>query len=304
MNDHSQQDLKTRIQALSFPLEPRTTTQSPITDPLPGIRAVFFDIYGTLVISASGDIGLAGEQDEAGAFRTALETAGIEAPSGTGPAALKDAIHRFHAERKATGVAFPEVDILTMWREVLGGEQSALHEGEGNKGRSWRNDLIERLAVEYECRVNPVWPMPGLKQVLVDLAQRGLALGIVSNAQFYTPLTLEAFVGKPLQAMGFDPACCAFSYRLLEAKPSTRIYDQALSGLAEVHGIVPGEVLYVGNDMRNDIWPAARVGCRTVLFAGDQRSLRLRRDDPSCTDVQPDRVVTDLRQITDAILQP
>jgi len=309
MNDYSWQDLKARIRTLSSPLVPRPTAQTPLVDPLPGIRAVLFDIYGTLVISASGDIGLAGEQDQAGAFRSALETAGIEVPLGIDADALKDAIRRFHAKRQAAGVAFPEVDILAMWREVLGGEEnpvSASHlPGEaGDKKRSWRDDLIERLAIEYECRVNPVWPMPGLKQVLADLAQRGLVLGIVSNAQFYTPLMLEAFLGKTLATIGFDAACCAYSYRLLEAKPSTRIYDQALSGLATVHGIAPGEVLYVGNDMRNDIWPAAELGCRTALFAGEQRSLRLREDDPCCASVTPDRVVTDLRQITDSILQP
>ena len=43
------------------------------------------------------------------------------------------------------------------------------------------------------------------------------------------------------------------------------------------------EVLYVGNDILNDIlkniWPAATVGWETALFAGDKRSLRLRTDD-------------------------
>jgi len=33
------------------------------------------------------------------------------------------------------------------------------------------------------------------------------------------------------------------------------------------------KTLYVGNDMLNDIWTATEAGCRTVLFAGDQRSL-------------------------------
>lgn len=308
MNTDQNQDLKARIRILSAPLQPHPTSWEPIIDTLPGIRALLFDIYGTLVISASGDIGLAGEQDEADAFGSALNAAGIEAPSGTGRGALKDAIRRRHIERKAAGCAFPEVDILTIWREVLGGEAnpvsaSPLPEGKENKMRTWRDDLLERLAVEYESRVNPVWPMPNLKPVLAELARRGLVLGIVSNAQFYTPLMLEAFLEEPLPDIGFDPACCSFSYRLLEAKPSTRIYDQALSGLAAVHGIAAGNVLYVGNDMRNDIWPAARMGCRTALFAGDQRSLRLRRDDPDCAAVTPDRVITDLRQITDSILR-
>jgi putative hydrolase of the HAD superfamily len=279
------QDLIERIRTLSSPLVPRPTGVEPCLEALPGLRAVLFDIYGTLVISASGDVGLAGERDETAAFRAALAAAGISVPGDRGPADLKAAIRAWHSQRKAAGVAYPEVDILAVWSSVV-----------GPRAR------LEELAVEYECRVNPVWPMPGLTEMLSQIGDRGLALGIVSNAQFYTPLMLEAFLGAPLPELGFDPGCCAFSYRLLEAKPSTRIYREALAGLAQRHGIEPGEVLYVGNDIRNDIRPAAEVGCRTALFAGDTRSLRLRGDDSSCAGVRPDRIVTDLRQIPARLL--
>ncbi|WP_133510992.1 HAD family hydrolase [Candidatus Thiosymbion oneisti] len=279
-----------RIRYLSTPLEPCPTDVAPQLDPLPGIRAVLFDVYGTLVISASGDIGLAGERDTTSAFAAALDAAGIRAPATAGPARLEQAIRASHTQRQAAGTEFPEVDILAVWAEVLGGEVPA------------SQDKLARLAVEYECRVNPVWPMPGLARLLADLRRRPLVLGIVSNAQFYTPLMLEGFLGAPLADLGFDTECCAWSYRLLEAKPSTRIYQVALTGLDRVHGIAPSEVLYVGNDLRNDIWPASLTGCRTALFAGDARSLRLREDDPCCASVVPDRVVTALSQTTDAIL--
>ena len=279
------QDLVARIRALSSPLEPRPTDTTPITAPLPGIRAVLFDIYGTLVVSASGDIGLAGEQDESSAFRAALAEAGIEQTSGDGPEVLKSAIRRSHAQSRSTGVEFPEVDIVAMWEEVLGADVD-----------------LERFAVEYECRVNPVWPMPGLAHLLAQINARGLVMGIVSNAQFYTPLMLEAFLERPLDQLGFDPDCCAFSYRRLEAKPATGIYREALLRLEQKHGITPGETLYVGNDMRNDIWPAQQTGCRTALFAGDARSLRLREDDPRCAQVHPERVITELGQITELLL--
>jgi len=278
------------IRYLSTPLEPRPTDVAPKLDPLSGIRAVLFDVYGTLVISASGDIGLVGERDPTGAFAGALEAAGITVPTTAGPDRLEQAIRVFHARCKAAGTEFPEVDILAVWEEVLGGEVPA------------SRDKLARLAVEYECRVNPVWPMPGLVRLLEDLRRRPLVLGIVSNAQFYTPLMLEGFLGASLADLGFDAECCAWSYRLLEAKPSTHIYQVALAGLDRVHGITSSEVLYVGNDLRNDIRPASLTGCRTALFAGDARSLRLREDDPRCAGVVPDRVVTALSQLTDAIL--
>jgi len=280
-------DLASLIRSLASPLEPRPTNAVPDLEPLSGIRSVLFDVYGTLVISASGDIGLAGEQNAQASFDAALAAAGMRATPTAGPHTLEQFIRAFHAERRSAGVEFPEVDILDIWGKVLPSK-----------------DDLARLAIEYELRVSPVWPMPGLVGLLDDLRGRNRVLGIVSNAQFYTPLMLEGLLNSPLPDLGFDAECCAWSYRLLEAKPSTRIYEAALKGLKRIHGIEPPEVLYVGNDMRNDIWPASLTGCRTALFAGDARSLRLREDDPRCVGVIPDRIVTDLRQITEIILPP
>ena len=53
----------------------------------------------------------------------------------------------------------------------------------------------------------------------------------------------------------------------------------------------------VGNDVRNDLLGARAAGLRTALFAGDARSLRLRRDDPRCAAVCPDLVLTHLSQL-------
>jgi len=49
--------------------------------------------------------------------------------------------------------------------------------------------------------------------------------------------------------------------------------------------------------MLNDIYPANAIGFQTALFAGDQRSLRLRTDDPRCVNLKPDLVLTDLAQL-------
>ena len=128
--------------------------------------------------------------------------------------------------------------------------------------------------------------MPGLKETLAAIRERGLLLGIVSNAQFYTPLLFEAFLGAPPDELGFTPDCCVWSYREREGKPSTALYEKLATAL-EASSIAPDQTLYVGNDVRNDIRPAQRIGFKTALFAGDQRSLRLRQDDPECAAIKP-----------------
>jgi putative hydrolase of the HAD superfamily len=66
-------------------------------------------------------------------------------------------------------------------------------------------------------------------------------------------------------------------------------------------GIEPQQVLYVGNDRVNDIWPAARTGMKTALFAGDSRSFRPREADPRTRSVREDVLLTDLRQLADVL---
>ena len=151
--------------------------------------------------------------------------------------------------------------------------------------------------MEYEVRVNPTWPMPQLEAVLTQLADRLIPMGIVSNAQFYTPLLFPAHLNRSLETLGFDVEACVWSYQVGEAKPSPRLFDMALQTAATKWGLSPSEILYVGNDIRNDIWPAQLAGCRTALFAGDLRSLRQRQDDPELVGVAPDLVVTDLTGI-------
>lgn len=276
-----------RIRSLSRPLDPRPTELAERLAPLPGIRAVLFDIYGTLFISAAGDIGVGLVSDGDQAFREALQTVGL--PPVGGVDLLTRAIQSEHARKRARGIDHPEVEIAEIWRQVV-----------TQLGFSLPGDALRQLALEYELRVNPVWPMPGLAETLDALRQGGVRLGLISNAQFYTPWLFPAFVGCTTGELGFAPQWCVFSWQLGEAKPSRVLYDQAAQALG-AEGITPGEVLYVGNDCLNDMWPAAQAGFRTGLFAGDARSLRLRESDPRCHGIKPYCIFKHLAKIPQVI---
>ena len=287
--------LVARIRQLSRPLEPEPTGFPERIQALPGIRVVLFDIYGTLVVSGSGDIGVGNAEDSETAFRASLEDAGLVPERGLdegfpGTECFEDVIREFHAESREAGVDFPEVDIPQVWSRVL----ERLPGGPPADGVT--DTRLRDLALEYECRTNPVWPMPGMGETIEALGRAGKRLGIVSNAQFYTPLLFHAFLDRSPEELGFDPELCSWSYRLGEAKPSPGMFRPILERL-QGQGVAPEQVLYVGNDMLKDVWPASRLGCRTALFAGDRRSLRLRDQDPRCSTLQPDLVVGDLPQL-------
>ena len=101
--------------------------------------------------------------------------------------------------------------------------------------------------------------------------------------------------------LGFQPELCVWSFQLLEAKPSLNLFRSVIVWLYQQHGILPGEILYVGNDTLNDIWPATQFGLKTVLFAGDQRSLRLRENDERCLTLKPDVIITNLAQLSQVL---
>lgn len=213
-------------------------------------RAVLFDIYGTLLSSAAGEL----HPDPA----------------------LRELIAKAHA---ALPHPFPEIDI----REI----HAALHP-------QLRPEEIEAFVIAHEKKANPVTPMPGAAETLRQLAKNGIPLGLISNAQFYTVPILEEALGATLTDLGIDLDLCCFSYLERRAKPDPYLFEILRDKLAR-RGIHAAEVFYIGNDVRNDIDPARATGFRTVLFAGDPASLRLRGR--GIHDSGADRVISELREL-------
>lgn len=265
------------------PLTPISTGETPTGFArISQVKAMIFDVYGTLLISASGENNPHNRHDSPKRKLTGvLQRYGIDHT----PESLMNDLHRTiehtHANLRQEGIDYPEVDMVHVWETIL-----------GVRDINW----LKTFALEYEMVVNPVYPMPGLEELLAVCRERNLLLGIISNAQFFTPLLLQHMLGMSLDMSGFDPQLIFYSYRFRTAKPSLLMFDRAAAALRR-RGVSPASVLYVGNDMRNDILPAKKVGFQTVLFAGDRRSLKRRNGDVSCKHITPDAIVTHLRQL-------
>lgn len=273
--------------------------ESPQLQKLTGIRAVVFDVYGTLISSGVGDISLANQSNRDASLRASLIENGFEISDASHEQALDQRLNaiicQHQAKRQSEGVDYPEVEIRSVWQELI----HTLRE------KNWihadKEVEIEACVIDYECRVNPTQAMPHLLHTLQLIQERGLMMSIISNAQFYTEYLFEAWADQSIESLNFCAACNVWSYQELIAKPSAQLYRIAANRLFQQHAIHPAEVLYVGNDMRNDIWPAQKIGFKTALFAGDERSLRRRENDPDCAHVVPDLVLTDLAQIIDCL---
>jgi len=245
------------------------------------VLCMMFDVYGTLFI---------GNSETADDTLTVVEslerltrTYNIKQDPEDLAQQLYAAIEESHEDQKKEGIEYPEVQIDRIWSKVLG-----------------RSDMsfIREFAVAFEMIANPVCPTPHLEELLQCCKRKRVVLGIISNAQFYTPLLFERFLGADLGDLGFCSGLTLFSYRQGMAKPCPTLFEAARQQLGTM-GIPAGNTLFLGNDMLNDILPARTVGFQTALFTGDPQSLNLRETHPDCDGLLPDAIITGLDQLID-----
>ncbi|MGC4015997.1 MAG: HAD family hydrolase [Luteolibacter sp.] len=236
----------------------------PRLNALHGIRAVIFDVYGTLLLGG-GPVHPDPEVDEE--LAVFLHEHGIHS-EGSITTALAHAVQRSHA---ASTSPFPEVDLHSLWSDIL------------------HREIGQELFISLEDIRQPVALMPGATDLLQALPPR--PLGLISNAQANTLPLLERLTSL---TQPFAEELCVLSYRHGQAKPSALLFE-CLTGALGGRGILPSEAVIVGNDPRHDIAPAKLHGFRTILVMADRDSLR-----PGDT-TAADAVVTDLMQIAELI---
>lgn len=293
--------LKERFKTLSEPLSPEPSDTTPILKKLSGIKSVIFDFYGTLFISGVGDIGIDDGKSDAGLMLSALKGAEIEVSDAKAGERGYDIYSKVVTdeiqELKTTGIPYPEPDIRKVWRNVL----NQMYAEDLIKS-STNSDQHDRMAVEFEARMNPIWPMSDLDKTLDELRSKKMVLGIISNSQFYTPVAFEALSGRTLSELGFDENLLHWSYEENRKKPGLQFYKDFLEkASANYPDLKPENYLYVGNDMLKDVYPANHFGMKTALFAGDMRSLKWRKDDSRTKDLKPDLVITELKQLLECV---
>ena len=273
----------------------------PNSDKTPQIKAVIFDIYGTLLISSSGDIDQATLNTRH--MKTALAESNFVNFNKELPEfllqKLPEKIKLQQQEIKEKGHPFPDIDIFRVWNEMLfDAQNSKLIKLTGSES------VTDAIFI-FELLSNPVYPMPGMKEILFELKKKNIPLGIVSNAQFYTPILMNYFLNRTFSKKQyidlFDADLSVFSYNELRAKPDVALFEKFLPTLKKKYGVNAHETVFVGNDMLKDIYTAKKAHLQTILFAGDERSLRLREDDQRVKGIFPDYIITELSQILNLV---
>ncbi|MFC1567569.1 HAD family hydrolase, partial [Thermodesulfobacteriota bacterium] len=189
------------------PLTPHPTSLRQSGNLKAKVKCILFDVYGTLFISESGDISIAKrESQQIDKLKNLLLQFRIDQNPQSILRTFFDAIDQQHKQQRAEGIDFPEVEIDQIWKLVLKVDDL---------------NTIRAFALEFELIANPVYPMPHLEKMLTSCRKSNILMGIISNAQFYTPYLFKWFLGADPENLGFHPDLMFFSYTFGYAKPST-----------------------------------------------------------------------------------
>jgi len=276
------------------------------------VAAVLWDVYGTLLALSVGDLerALAQKDTMRTAFRRTIKEFGFgRFLDGDPPDSLMQLyvreIENTHRRKRSRGVFSPEVKIEHIWLRII---RRLAKRGYRPDGQLHEIDLnlAFRVAYFFDDVYQAKILYPGARETLECVRELEIRQGVISNAQFYTPVGLRMLFRRagvrdvdPMKHF-FDRQLVFFSYALGVSKPNPLAFERARSRL-EKRGIESGRVLYVGNDVLNDMMPAREFGFKCVLFAGDKESLALRKERPECKGFRPDAVITSLSQLLEIV---
>ncbi len=229
------------------------------------IRAIIFDIYGTLleVGPPPADADVLWRRLFADLLHSQPRLSRLDFY-----VASNRLIARRHEAGRARGIPWPEVQWPAVVAEVLP-ELRRLSRAEQDEFlfRQIRTGHTPRLTADTAAALH--W-----------LKEQRCLLGIASNAQAYTLRELqEALTRNGLDLALFERELCFWSFEHGFSKPDPHVF-QILTARLEARGVPPAETLMVGDRPDNDIEPARAHGWQTwrlgPLGDGDWAELRKR----------------------------
>jgi putative hydrolase of the HAD superfamily len=267
------------LEAVAYP-----STGEMLTD----IRAVIFDVYGTLINYWREEM-----KDETGRRNLFIDACGKVAalfgftdflaainPEAPPENTLYDlycgliALRREKAHQP--GITNREIKIEEVWNIIL--LMLKRHGFRPDLAPGVQEDLSRRLAYAYNFFSLGRRLYPGVTEALSGLRDASIDLGIVSNAQFYTPIDLTLLIRDQSEGIYedfnelFDPDLTIFSFEWGAVKPDVLLFSKLYDALYE-RNILPQQTVFAGNDLVLDVEPAAAAGMKTAFFTGDSRSV-------------------------------
>ena len=277
----------------------------PIFKKLHEIKVVLCDVYGTILMGRSNSVSeLEKDKQRSETFYKTLKEFNLKDAlqkinKRKNPAELLKKLYlgeikKIHTQKIKKGIKNPEVKIEKIWGSII---KNLIRNGYTYNKKLYGNlnEFSLKIAYFHQLANEGHTFYKNTLNVFKKIKNRGIKLGLVSNAQFYTPIDLEIELrNKSKGKIGlhdmFAKELISFSYKVGQSKPNKKIFKKVLNNLRK-KGIKKNQVVFIGNDSQKDIKVAKNIGFKTVLFAGDKDSLRYDKN------IKSDNVITDWKQL-------
>jgi FMN phosphatase YigB (HAD superfamily) len=279
---------------------------------LPYVRAVLWNVYGTLLAITGGELSF--EPPERFVMDVALDKTiqefkmwgSMTRKPGQPADYLREVYANLLSEQRSFpggGEKYPEVCAARLWETFIKRLLQKNYSFDAGFYGSL-NEFSRKVAYFFHASLQGTACHPGAAEALAHVAGRGLAQGLLADGQCFTPAQLRHGLSKQDATADLDAwlrtDLCVLSCEVRGRKPSERLFREALGRLAE-QGIRPEQVLHVGSRVTTDLVPARRFGMRTALFAGDRASLQADQQQMKESATRPDVLLTELGQIAEVV---
>ncbi len=292
---------------------PQPLKAQPSISELPGIRIVLWDLYGTLIRTPEGGFTLFPEPEIR--LQVALEKTIHEFNMWQsmyrkpGPP-WQSMIHQYrdYAERLAMVATkrrgdFSDVNSVHIWRAIV----DRLFDKEYEYDEDIYGDVDElslKIAYFFHRNLQATEARPGAWRAISALSEYGVSQGLLADAQPFTTTQLttglvEQGLSSPI--FRFFPADHnVLSFQMGIRKPSRSLFAHAVA-LQEDRGIEPSEILHVSCRLKTDLVAAKEAGMKTALLATEKTGLEAPSELIKDPHTRPDRLLTDITQITSVV---
>ncbi len=280
--------------------------------PFPEVRVVLWNVYGTLVRIAGGELWF--EHPQEFVMNVALDKtiqeykmwASMSRKPGQPAEYMKQLYDTVLIEHRAVPGGkekYPEVPSDRVWEALIKKLFQKDYKFDAGFFGSL-NEFSRKVAYFFHASLQGTVCYKHAAEALRLVAEKGIKQGLLADGQCFTRVQLQRGLAAQDSDLVLDKVLdkdlTFFSYEIRGRKPSERLFRNALSALAQ-QGIAPNEVLHVGTSISRDIVPAHRLGMRTALVARDKNSLQATAEQLKEPVSRPDVLVTRLSQIAEVL---
>ncbi len=299
---------------LRWPAAPKAESAkaTPYLKPITGIKAVTWNLYGTLLRIADGDLLFQHPQPvrmEIALDKTIQEFNmwnSMTRKPGKPWEYMQQKYLNVYDELKMASSGrkgdMTEVNSTHVWKKLL----AMLDKKDYEYDTAFYGDMDElsaKVAYFFHSSLQGVEAAEGALAALLAIQAGGLRQSLLADAQpfsivqLFRGLLTQGTIPRP--DVLFPPSLNTFSYVEGVRKPSKTLFLRAVDRYVKI-GIEPEQILHVSSRVHDDLAVAKSLGMRTALYAAEKLGLQAAAEELKDPAMKPDRLLTrliDVREI-------